>query len=115
MSSGWEASPSCGSGNCLEIMSQIDGSVLIRDSKDPNGPWLQFTAAEYAAHTDGIKADLQRKNTHQGMHMANLENLLIKLDRRLMDITVLVDEPCRTESDLRFMRTRLRALLGVGA
>lgn len=114
MSSGWETSPLCGSGNCLEIMPQIDGSVLLRDSKDPNGPWLQFTAAEYAAHTDGIKADLQRKNTAQGMHMANLENLLIKLDRRLMDITVLVDEPCRTESDLRFMRTRLRALLGVG-
>lgn len=112
MSSGWETySGNCG---CVEFQQQIDGSVLVRDTKDRNGPFLQFTDVEWKTFTDGIKADLQRKNTNQGMHMSNLENLLIKLDRRLMDITVLVDEPCRTESDLRFMRTRLRALLGVG-
>lgn len=78
MSSGWEISPTCGSGNCLETLLQIDGSVLIRDSKDPTGPFLQFTAAEYQAHVDGITADLRRKNTTLGLHAANLEYLLDK-------------------------------------
>jgi len=59
---------------------------------------------------------LQRKNTAQGVHMANLEGLLTKLDRRMQEIVVLVDEnPGRTLEDLRFMRSQIRALLGVGA
>lgn len=104
-----------GNGGCVEFQQQITGSVLVRDTKDRNGPCLQFTEAEWSDFTDGIKAELQRKNTAQGVHMANLEGLLIRLDRRLQDITALVEDPCRTEEDLRFMRTRLRALLGVGA
>ena len=99
----------------VETQLQIDGSVMVRDTKDRTGPWLMFSASEWAAHEDGIRGELQRKNTAQGVHMANLEGLLIRLDRRLMDITALVDEPCRTEEDLRFLRTRIRALLGVGA
>jgi hypothetical protein len=111
---GWQTYS--GNGGCVEFQQSITGSVLVRDTKDRNGPFLQFTEAEWSDFTDGIKADLLRKNTNQGVHLANLEGLLVKLDRRLQDIAVLVDEsPCRTEADLRFMRTRLRALLGVGA
>lgn len=113
---GWVKSQFSGNCGCVETQQQVDGSVLVRDTKDRTGPFLHFTATEWDAHLDGIRAELQRKNTNQGVHLANLEGLLTKLDRRLQDIAVLVDEsPCRTEEDLRFMRTRLRALLGVGA
>lgn len=62
-----------GNGGCVEFQQQIDGSVLVRDTKDRNGPWLQFTEAEWSDFTDGIKAELQRKNTAQGLEMARLE------------------------------------------
>jgi hypothetical protein len=78
VSSGWEISPYCGNSGCVEILRQIDGSVLIRDSKDPTGPFLTFSAAEWEAHVDGITADLRRKNTTLGLRAANFEYLLDK-------------------------------------
>ena len=45
----------CESGSCVEV--GIDaGEVLIRDSKDPTGPVLRFTQAEWHAFVDGIGA-----------------------------------------------------------
>jgi hypothetical protein len=32
------------------------GGVAVRDSKDPEGPILRFTAAEWAAFADGMAA-----------------------------------------------------------
>jgi len=32
------------------------GGVAVRDSKDPDGPILRFTAAEWAAFVEGVAA-----------------------------------------------------------
>lgn len=50
-----KASMSAGNGNCVELAPLADGGVAIRDSKDPNGPVLRFTSAEWAAFLDGAK------------------------------------------------------------
>jgi uncharacterized protein DUF397 len=36
-------------GNCVEVAALPGGSVGIRDSRDPGGPVLRFTRAEWAA------------------------------------------------------------------
>lgn len=41
-------------GDCVE-MRRHDGGVEVRDSKNPNGPVLRFTRAEFAAWLDGAK------------------------------------------------------------
>lgn len=46
---------------CVEV-SQVADRVLVRDSKDPQGPALEFTLAEWSAFVQGVKAgefDLQ--------------------------------------------------------
>lgn len=36
-------------------MAELDGAVALRDSKDPTGPVLVFTSAEWAAFLAGAK------------------------------------------------------------
>ena len=49
MKSTWtKASRSNNQGNCVEVR-WLDGKVQVRDSKDPNGPVLTFTATEWEA------------------------------------------------------------------
>jgi hypothetical protein len=50
----WVKSSSSSSGNCVEA-AQVPDGVLVRDSKDPNGPILRFTEAEWQAFVDGAK------------------------------------------------------------
>jgi len=45
---------STGNGACVEL-APADGMVAIRDSKDPAGPILRYTAAEWLAFLDGAK------------------------------------------------------------
>jgi hypothetical protein len=40
--------------NCVEV-AFVDGAVAVRDSKDPTGPVLVFTAGEWDAFVDGAK------------------------------------------------------------
>ena len=47
-----KAAASNASNNCVE-MRRHNGTIQIRDSKDPDGPVLNFTAAEVAAWVDG--------------------------------------------------------------
>ncbi|GAB2917895.1 DUF397 domain-containing protein [Nonomuraea fastidiosa] len=42
----------CDGGSCVEVARVR----LIRDSKDPNGPVLVFTEAEWRAHVEAVKA-----------------------------------------------------------
>jgi hypothetical protein len=42
-------------GNCVEVAGNLPGVVAVRDSKDPSGPALIFTPAEWAAFTGGVK------------------------------------------------------------
>jgi predicted secreted Zn-dependent protease len=52
----WRRSSFSNNGTCVEIASLPDGSVAVRDSKNPNSPVLSFNAAEWSAFVDGVKA-----------------------------------------------------------
>jgi hypothetical protein len=41
---------------CVEVAYLPDGGRALRDSKDPNGPVLRFTAGEWDAFTKGARA-----------------------------------------------------------
>ena len=49
-----KASRSGDQGDCVE-MRRHDGAVEVRDSKDPDGPVLNITTAEFAAWLDGAR------------------------------------------------------------
>lgn len=52
----WRGSSRCGeAGHCVEV-AEVDGLILMRDSKDPAGPVLRFERAEWAAFTAGVQA-----------------------------------------------------------
>ena len=42
-------------GNCVEIARNLPRLVAVRDSKDPGGPALVFTPAEWEAFTAQLK------------------------------------------------------------
>jgi hypothetical protein len=42
-------------GNCVEVARNLPGVVAVRDSKDPDGPALAFTPADWEAFTTGLK------------------------------------------------------------
>jgi len=43
-------------GACTMCMRLEDGSTAVKDSKDPDGPVLTFTATEWDAFIRGVKA-----------------------------------------------------------
>jgi hypothetical protein len=46
-----------GSGNCVEVATNLPGIVAVRDTKDNgNGPALIFTPAEWDAFLGGAKS-----------------------------------------------------------
>jgi len=47
---------STANGQCAEAGECPHGDWLVRDSKDPDGPVLRFTAAEWDAFRSGVKA-----------------------------------------------------------
>lgn len=52
---GWfKATRSVGNGQCVEVR-RYDGAIQVRDSKDPDGPVLTFTADEWDAFVDGAR------------------------------------------------------------
>ena len=42
-------------GNCVEFAALADGSVAMRNSRDPQGPALVYTRAEIEALISGVK------------------------------------------------------------
>jgi hypothetical protein len=42
-------------GSCVEVAFVGEGAIAVRDSKDPSGPVLRFTAAEWDAFIGGAK------------------------------------------------------------
>jgi hypothetical protein len=49
----WRKSTKSGSnGQCVEV-ARVDGTIWVRDSKDPNGSVLKFTEAEWDAFLAG--------------------------------------------------------------
>ncbi len=53
----WRKSSHSGNqgGNCVEVAKLPDGGAAVRDSKDPDGPVLHFTAAEWTAFVSGVR------------------------------------------------------------
>ena len=49
-----KSSLSYANGNCVEVASLPDGQVGVRDSKNPGGPVLRFTSAEWRAFLGGV-------------------------------------------------------------
>lgn len=45
-----------GQANCVEVADLDGGHHAVRDSKDPAGPALIFTPAQWAAFTTGVRA-----------------------------------------------------------
>lgn len=45
---------SASTGNCVEV-ADLGDDIWMRDSKNPTGPALEFTAAEFAAFIGGVK------------------------------------------------------------
>jgi hypothetical protein len=43
------------SGNCVEVARLSQGRRAVRDSKNPAGPVLVFTPAEWGAFIEGVK------------------------------------------------------------
>ena len=41
--------------NCVEVAANLPGIVAVRDSKDPDGPKLIFTRAEWVAFVRCVK------------------------------------------------------------
>ena len=52
----WRKSTKSGSANCLEIAVDGEGRVLLRDSKDPEGPTLAFEREIFQQFVAGLKA-----------------------------------------------------------
>ncbi len=51
-----KSSHSANNGQCVETHTcPGDGEVWVRDSKDPSGPVLKFTADEWSAFTAGVR------------------------------------------------------------
>ena len=51
----WSRSTKCANSSCVEA-ARHGGTVLIRDSKDPNSPTLSYTPEEWRAFIAGVKA-----------------------------------------------------------
>ena len=54
---GWRKSTYSGSGNnCVEVRTSHDSGIAVRDSKNPHGAVLTFTAGQWRAFSRTIKA-----------------------------------------------------------
>ena len=53
----WHKATASGNGQmqCVETGQGACGMIHVRDSKDPNGPVLNFTQGEWAAFLDGAR------------------------------------------------------------
>ena len=42
-------------GNCVEVATNLAGVIAVRDSKDPDGPALALTSAQWQSFAAGVK------------------------------------------------------------
>jgi hypothetical protein len=50
----WRTTTLCNNGSCVEVAFVDDSGVAIRDSKNRQGPILQFASAEWEAFVGGV-------------------------------------------------------------
>ena len=54
----WRKSTRSSGGNCVEIAVSADtGAVLMRDSRNPDGPVLEFDRAVFGSFLAGLQSD----------------------------------------------------------
>jgi hypothetical protein len=51
-----KSSRSASSGNCVEVAANLPGVIAVRDSKDPDGPLLTCTPAQWTAFTAAVRS-----------------------------------------------------------
>jgi hypothetical protein len=51
-----KASYSGNAGNCVEVAAHLPGGVAVRDSKDPAGPALVLSPAQWRTFTASVQA-----------------------------------------------------------
>jgi hypothetical protein len=53
----WRKSSYSGNGGatCVEVAGNLPGVIAVRDSKDPEGPKLAFSPAQWRAFAAGVK------------------------------------------------------------
>jgi hypothetical protein len=51
-----KSSLSLSNSHCVQVRGLQDGGVAVRNSRDPDGPVLVYTPAEWAAFLDGAKS-----------------------------------------------------------
>jgi hypothetical protein len=58
----WRKSSYSGSngGDCVEVAVLSEQGLAVRDSKEPDGPVLTFTPAEWRTFTSAVKAGAHR-------------------------------------------------------
>jgi len=42
-------------GNCVEIATNLPGVIAVRDSKNPDGPVITLTTAQWRSFATGVK------------------------------------------------------------
>lgn len=52
----WRKSTFSGDAGCVEWSKTDDGGMLVRDSKDPDGPVLAFDRSETVAFVSAVRA-----------------------------------------------------------
>ncbi|MFC3986827.1 DUF397 domain-containing protein [Streptosporangium jomthongense] len=50
-----KSSLTANSNDCVEVATNLPGLVAVRDSKDPSGPTLTFSASRWNAFVNGVK------------------------------------------------------------
>ena len=50
----WHTALSCESGACVEVAAN-QNTILIRNSRQPDGPLIEYTAEEWHAFVSGVK------------------------------------------------------------
>lgn len=52
----WRRSFACNGNACVEVAFVDGGTVMLRDSKDPDGPVLSFDTDEWSAFVAGVRS-----------------------------------------------------------
>jgi hypothetical protein len=50
----WRKSTKCDSASCVEV-ARVDNGVMLRDSKDSDGPTLTFSRTEWTSFVSALK------------------------------------------------------------
>jgi Domain of unknown function (DUF397) len=62
----WRRSSYCANGNCVEV-AFVGSHVLVRDSKDQDGPVLRLGSGDWKVFLDGVRGRTFDRRPFQGV------------------------------------------------